>query len=118
VSRSGAAHAEPRPHEIFDLLSWVLIVPLGIVQIAAAVWVRRQIGRSVLGWTVLATLASLAAGIAGAVSLNNALVRPVMLALYFCPGIPTFLTLVRRQLWAPALLVFSLLPGLLAIVPR
>jgi voltage-gated potassium channel Kch len=112
------ARAEPGPNEIFDLLSWVIVLPLGIVQIAAAVWIGRRIGRNVLGWTVLATLVSLAAGIAVVVSLDDTLVRPVMLALYFCPGIPTFIALARRQLWAPALLVFSLLPGLLAILPR
>ena len=118
VCRWGVAHAEPGPNEIFDLLSWVLIVPLGIVQIGAAVWVRRQTGRSVLGWTVLATFVSVAAGIAAALSLDRTLIRPTMMALYFCPGIPTFIALARRQLWGPALLVFLLLPGLLAILPR
>jgi hypothetical protein len=48
VCRSGVARAEPGPNEIFDLLSWVLIVPLGIFQIAAAVWVRRQIGLAIV----------------------------------------------------------------------
>src|SRR5262245_11231263 len=118
VCRLGVARAAPGTNEIFDLLSWVLIVPLGVAQIVAAVWVRKHIGKSVLGRTILATAVSLAAGIAVAVSLDHGLVRPVMLALYFCPGIPTLITLARRKLWGPALLIFSLLPGLLAIVPR
>ncbi len=105
-------------HDLFDRLSWALIVPLGIVQIAAAVWIRRRIDRSVIAWTVFATFVSLATGIAAGVSLDLALVRPVMLGLNFCPGIPAFVVLARRRLWGPALLVFVPLPALLAILPR
>jgi hypothetical protein len=118
ICRWSVAHAEPRPNEIFDRLSWGLILPLGITQMGATIWVRHQIGRSMFGWTVLATFASLAAGIAVGASFDNESIRPVMLALNFGPGIPTFIALAYRRLWAPALFVFALLPGLLAIIPR
>jgi len=119
VCRAGMAHAAPSTNEILDLLSWVLILPLGVAQMVAGVWVRKHVGKSVFGWTSLATVVSLAAGIAVAVSLEDRnLVRPVTLALYFCPGIPTFIALARRKLWGPAFLLFSLLPGLLAPLPR
>ena len=118
VWRCGVAGAAIRDDELLDLLSWVLIVPLGIFQMLAAVWIKRQIEKSVLGLTVLATLASLAGGIAAAAMLDDRTIRPVMLALYFGPGLPTFVALAWRRLWAPALFLFLSAPGLLAILPR
>jgi len=72
----------------------------------------------VLAATVLATAASLAAAIAAAVLMDSAAVRPVTLALFAGPGVPTFVVLARRRMWAPGLFILLLFPALLAILPR
>lgn len=118
IWRCGVARGDIRDEELIDRLSWFLIVPLGIVQVIAALWAKRQIGKSLLGATIFATLASLAAGIAVAASQDEWIVRPATLTLFLGPGVPTFIALARRRLWAPALFMFLFLPALLAILPR
>jgi hypothetical membrane protein len=97
--------------ELFDRLSWLLIVPLGVVQVTAAIWVGRQVGTSIVGRVLLATLAALAVALVGAMFFEEGPLRVLMLLIYFVPGVPTLALLGRKKMWGPALLLFLIPPA-------
>jgi hypothetical protein len=96
----------------------MLVLPLGVVQILIALWVRRQTGSGPLRRVLLTTMAALAAALAVGIFVDEGPLRMLMILIYFVPGIPTFLFLVRKRMWALALLLFVIPPAPLVLLPR
>jgi hypothetical protein len=86
--------------ELVARLSFVLLIPIGIVQILAAAKVSSILPRRWTGLTAVVALLSCGAGFAAAISDGDAHTIGVMLAVLAClPGVPISIGLVRQKMW-------------------
>jgi hypothetical protein len=100
-------------HELLARLAWVAILPLGIVQMTMAVMIRRRLGRRVLGATAGATCGALFVGLLGALLVKDPrTLLPLASFLYFVPGLPPLVALLRDRMWGLAAVLFAVPPGI------
>jgi hypothetical protein len=99
--------------ELLARLAWVTILPLGIVQLAAAVMIRRRLERRVGMAVAIAAAAALGAALLATVLVEDPrTLVPTVAALYFVPGLPPLIALLRERMWGVAALVFVAPPAL------
>jgi hypothetical protein len=99
--------------ELTARLAWLAIVPLAIAQMAVAVMIRRRLGLPVLRAAALAAGGSLVAGLLGAALVEDRRsLLAIEAALYFVPGVPPLIALLRQRMWALAVVLFAAPPAL------
>jgi hypothetical protein len=104
--------------ELFDRLSWLIVIPIGVVQTLAALWLRGRTEKSTVGGTLLATALAVGIALLAALFAYPGWLRSAMLVLYFVPGLPTLVALGRQRQWGAAILLFLLPPAPFAFLPR
>ena len=118
VGRPSPARAQMSTTELFDRLSWLIVIPIGVFQTLAAVWLRRRVEKSAVGATLLTTALAVGTALLAAVFADRGWLRSAMLVLYFVPGLPTLVALGRQRQWGAAVVLFLLPPAPFAFLPR
>jgi hypothetical protein len=112
------ATAQMSTSELFDRLSWLIVIPIGVVQTLAALWLRGRVEKSAVSGTLLASALAVGTGLLAALFADPGWLRSAMLVLYFVPGLPTLITLGRQRQWGAAILLFLIPPAPFAFLPR
>jgi hypothetical protein len=107
-----AAHAEIGG-ELLSAFSWILLVPLGVVQLIVAMKMESHLSRSWVGTTALITFVCVVIGATvGLSGEHHHTMGRIVTALAFLPGLPIAVALIRRRLWP--LVILTLLPAVIA----
>ena len=92
---------------------WLLLLPLGIVQVSAVAAMRAHLGRSWGGLTALAAVVAIAVGLGcGIFGENSRAMGRTVTMLGFLPTLPVAIDLARRRIWPMA--IVSLLRPIVA----
>jgi hypothetical protein len=109
------AHAQIGNGELVARLSFVFLIPLGVVQTLVAAKVSTSLSRSRTGLTAAFALLSSSAGLAAALSGGDAHTIRTILAILAClPGVPLSIGLVREKMWG-VMLVAVVLPAAVGV---
>jgi len=109
------AHAQMGTGELVARLSFVFLIPLGVVQTLVAAKVSRSLSESRTGLTAAFALLSSSAGLVAALSGCDAHTIGTILAVLAClPAVPISIGLVREKMWG-TMLVAVLLPAAVGV---
>jgi hypothetical protein len=97
--------------ELEQMLGWLCVVPIGLLQLFLAFAVRKHVAGNLVARTLLATAISLAAGFFATLAFvgQRALV-PALAIVMLGPGAPTFVSLMRTRVVAVGMVLFLLPP--------
>ena len=110
------ARAQIGTGELVARLSFVLLVPLGVVQVLLAAKVSSILPRNWAGPTAVVALLSSGAGFAAALLGGNAHVIGAILAVLAClPGVPVSIGLGRQKRWG-VFVVAVVLPAAVGVL--
>ena len=103
------AQAQIGTGELLARASFLLLVPLGLVQTLIADRMRSRLPRSQVGLTALIALLAVGAGLLVAVSDTNAhAIGATTAVLALLPGLPVAIGLVRQKSWGTVVIVVVL----------
>ena len=109
------AHAQMGTGELVARLSFVFLIPLGVVQTLVAAKVSASLSGSRTRMTAAFALLSSSAGLAAALSGGDAHTIGTILAILAClPGVPLSIGLIRERRWG-VMLVAVVLPAAVGV---
>jgi hypothetical protein len=113
-----SAYADISMGAIIGIFSWLLLLPLGLLQMIMAAMIRRHLKRSQVGATGLLVTLTVGAAllIPRVVDLDHVEIGAVVAGLGFVPGLPVVVDLMRQRAWSASVLAFVLLPVPVALI--
>jgi hypothetical protein len=96
--------------ELEQLLGWLCVVPIGIFQLVAAFGATKHVKGGLVGWTLLAVVLSLAAGLAASLTLERSYLVPVLTIVMLGPGVPIFAASIRGRMFQFAFVLLLVPP--------